>query len=68
VLIAAGNGRDMGLVSQIENLLIDPEPVVRGAAIWSLARLSPDALARRRREYAAMEQDPSVRAEWDAST
>jgi epoxyqueuosine reductase len=68
VLIAAGNGRDMGLVSQIENLLIDSEPVVRGAAIWAWGRRSPDALARRRREYAAMEQDPSVRAEWDAST
>jgi epoxyqueuosine reductase len=68
VLIAAGNGRDVGLVSQIENLLIDPEPVVRGAAIWALGRLSPAALARRRMEYAPSEQDPSVRAEWDAST
>jgi epoxyqueuosine reductase len=68
VLIAAGNGRDVGLVSQIENLLIDPEPVVRGAAIWALGRLSPEALARRRMEYAPSEQDPSVRAEWDAST
>jgi epoxyqueuosine reductase len=68
VLIAAGNGRDVGLVSQIENLLIDPEPVVRGAAIWALGRLSPEALARRRMEYAPSEQDPSVRTEWDAST
>jgi epoxyqueuosine reductase len=68
VLIAAGNGRDVGLVSQIENLLIDPEPVVRGAAIWALGRLSPAALARRRMEYAPSEQDPSVRTEWDAST
>jgi epoxyqueuosine reductase len=68
VLIAAGNGRDVGLVSQIENLLIDPEPVVRGAAIWALGRLSPAALARRRMEYAPSEQDPLVRAEWDAST
>jgi epoxyqueuosine reductase len=68
VLIAAGNGHDVGLVSQIENLLIDPEPVVRGAAIWALGRLSPAALARRRMEYAPSEQDPSVRTEWDAST
>jgi epoxyqueuosine reductase len=68
VLIAAGNGRDVGLVSQIENLLIDPEPVGRGAAMWALGRLSPEALARRRMEYAPSEQDPSVRAEWDAST
>jgi epoxyqueuosine reductase len=68
VLIAAGNGRDMGLVSQIENLLIDPEPVVRGAAIWALARLSPDALARRRIEYMPKERDPSVLAEWGAAS
>lgn len=67
VLIAAGNGRDLGLVSQIENLLIDPEPVVRGAAIWALGRLSPEALARRRMEYASMERDPSVLAEWNAT-
>ena len=68
VLIAAGNGRDVGLVSQIESLLIDPEPVVRGAAIWALGRLSPEALARRRVEYLPAERDMSVRAEWDAST
>ena len=68
VLIAAGNGRDMGLVSQIENLLIDPEPVVRGAAIWALGRLSPDALARRRIEYMPKERDPSVLAEWGAAS
>jgi epoxyqueuosine reductase len=68
VLIAAGNGRDLGLVSQIENLLIDPEPVVRGAAIWALGRLSPDALARRRMEYMPRERDPSVLAEWDTAS
>jgi epoxyqueuosine reductase len=68
VLIAAGNGRDVGLVSQIESLLIDPEPVVRGAAIWALGRLSPEALARRRVEYLPAERDMSVRAEWDATT
>ena len=68
VLIAAGNCRDVGLVSQIESLLIDPEPVVRGAAIWALGRLSPEALARRRVEYLPAERDMSVRAEWDAST
>lgn len=68
VLIAAGNGSDVGLVSQIESLLIDTEPVVRGAAIWALGRLSPEALARRRVEYLPAERDMSVRAEWDATT
>ncbi len=65
VLIAAGNGRDAGLVTQIETLLRDPAPVVRGAAIWALQRLSPEAFAQRRRELSADEQDPSVRAEWE---
>lgn len=68
VLIAAGNGRDAGLISQIEALLRDPAPVVRGAAIWALGRLSPEALAHRRAEYLPTERDPSVRAEWDAKT
>ena len=65
VLIAAGNGRDTGLVAQIEKLLVDPAPVVRGAAIWALARLSPDAFARRQWELSADEQDSSVQAEWE---
>lgn len=65
VLIAAGNGRDTGLVPQIEKLLVDAGPVVRGAAIWALARLSPDAFARRQWELSADEQDSSVQAEWE---
>ncbi len=65
VLIAAGNGRDTGLVAQIEKLLVDPAPVVRGAAIWALARLSPDAFARMQWELSADEQDSSVQAEWE---
>lgn len=68
VLIAAGNGRDAALVPQIEVLLRDPAPVVRGAAIWALGRLSPEALAQRRAEYLPDEQDPSVCAEWDSAT
>jgi epoxyqueuosine reductase len=68
VLIAAGNGTDAGLIAQIEGLLADPAPVVRGAAIWALGRLSPEAFAQRRMEYLPTERDNSVRAEWDAST
>jgi len=68
VLIAAGNGTDAGLIAQIEVLLADPAPVVRGAAIWALGRLSPEAFAQRRMEYLPTERDNSVRAEWDAST
>ena len=68
VLIAAGNGTDAGLIAQIEVLLADPAPVVRGAAIWALGRLSPEALVQRRAEYLPDEQDPSVCAEWVAAT
>lgn len=65
VLIAAGNGSDGAVIPQIEKLLEDPTPVVRGAAIWALGRLSPQAFARKRQEYLAAEQDPSVCAEWE---
>ena len=68
VLIAAGNGGDAGVIAQVETLLQDPAPVVRGAAIWALSRLSPENLNRRRGELLADEQDPSVRAEWDIAT
>ena len=67
VIIAAGNGSDAAVIPQIEKLLEDPTPVVRGAAIWALGRLSPQAFARKRQEYLAKEQDPSVRAEWQYS-
>jgi epoxyqueuosine reductase len=66
VLIAAGNGTDAGLIAQIEVLLADPEPVVRGAAIWALGRLSPEVFAQRRQDLFAAEQDASVLAEWGA--
>jgi epoxyqueuosine reductase len=64
VLIAAGNGTDAGLIAQIEVLLSDPAPVVRGAAIWALGRLSPEVFAQRRQDLFAAEQDASVLAEW----
>ena len=66
VLIAAGNGTDAGLIAQIEVLLADPAPVVRGAAIWALGRLSPEVFAQRRQDLFAAEQDASVLAEWGA--
>lgn len=64
VLIAAGNGNDEGLIPQIETLLRDPAPVVRGAAIWALSRLSLEMFEFNRQLYLAEEQDQSVRAEW----
>ncbi|TRC76233.1 tRNA epoxyqueuosine(34) reductase QueG [Mesorhizobium sp. WSM4307] len=65
VLIAAGNSGDAALAVPVRALLSDPSPLVRGAAIWALARLVPDA------EYAVRaatglktENDAAVREEW----
>lgn len=49
----------------IERLLEDPSPLVRGAAVWAIARLAPDQIAGRRR--ASRESDPAVQAEWSAA-
>jgi epoxyqueuosine reductase len=67
VLIAIGNSADAVLASEAEQLLDDPSPLVRGAAVWALGRLD-----RRRLERCAMrnsgEPDPDVIAEWTAAT
>ena len=69
VLVAAGNSRDAGLVDRVRTLLDDASPLVRGMAVWALARLAPAEdfrieMARRM----AMEPDDSVRAEWMMET
>jgi len=65
VLIAIGNSGDRTLIERsILPHLSDPEPSVRGAAIWALSRLD---LARFTTEKAARldsESDQEVRAEW----
>ncbi|RUZ05908.1 tRNA epoxyqueuosine(34) reductase QueG, partial [Mesorhizobium sp. M7A.F.Ca.CA.001.09.1.1] len=43
VLIAAGNSGEASLSGAVLALLGDPSPLVRGAAIWALARLVPNA-------------------------
>ena len=63
-LIAAGNSGEPGLVEPVAALLDDAAPVVRGAAIWALARLSPTRFAVERAARAAAEPEASVRAEW----
>lgn len=64
VLIAAGNSGDGSLASQIEPLLEDPSAIVRGAAVWALARLSPALFAEHAKDKAARELDASVAEEW----
>jgi epoxyqueuosine reductase len=66
VLIAIGNSSNPALAQEAERLLCDPSPLVRGAAIWALARLAPQRLAAaaqgRGRDV------PEVEDEWDAAS
>ncbi|PBC22136.1 MULTISPECIES: tRNA epoxyqueuosine(34) reductase QueG [unclassified Mesorhizobium] len=65
VLIAAGNSGDAALAVPVRALLSDPSPLVRGAAIWALARLVPDAeYAERAATGLKTENDAAVREEW----
>ncbi|TPK62994.1 tRNA epoxyqueuosine(34) reductase QueG [Mesorhizobium sp. B2-4-19] len=65
VLIAAGNSGDAALAVPVRALLGDPSPLVRGAAIWALARLVPDAeYAERAATGLKTENDAAVREEW----
>ena len=67
VLYAIGNSGDRELVPHAARLLDDPSPLVRGAAAWALAQLSPETFETLRRERLASEFDPDVRAEWGAA-
>ncbi len=68
VLIAAGNSSQTSLVPQVQSLLEDPSPLVRGAAVWALSQLVPG------RQFAALagqilphEDDAEVRDEWQSA-
>jgi epoxyqueuosine reductase len=66
VLIAIGNSGDPSLADEVERLLDDASPPVRGAAVWALARLEPARLVAHA-ETRAREQDTAVREEWTAA-
>jgi len=76
VLIAAGNAADppsppgggMGGALLIAALphLDDPDPVVRGAAVWAIARLDPARASALKHAHLAAETDTGVREEWEA--
>ncbi len=67
VLIAIGNSRNRALAACAERLLNDTSAIVRGAAVWALARLAAkEDLAAAAAKYARAETDPSVRDEWAA--
>jgi epoxyqueuosine reductase len=67
VLVAIGNAGDATLAPAAERLLIDPSPLVRGAAIWALGRLDPARLGHCAATYRATETDADVAAEWRAA-
>lgn len=67
VLIAAGNAQDPALVEQIEPLLDDPAPTVRGAAIWAIAQLMDPCTLSQLLLNRPQEQDPDVQAEITAA-
>jgi epoxyqueuosine reductase len=66
VLIAIGNSAEPALAADAERLLADRSALLRGAAVWALARLAPARL----REIAARREadsDPTVEEEWAAA-
>jgi epoxyqueuosine reductase len=67
VLIAAGNSADAALIPACAALLSDPNPLVRGAAVWALSRLMPREAFVCLSRHRAGEPDPEVRAEWQAA-
>jgi epoxyqueuosine reductase len=67
VLIAIGNSGDVSLGREAERLLGDASPLVRGAAVWALARLDPQRFAELSLTHLAGEGDATVRDEWAAA-
>lgn len=64
VLIAAGNSGDSALAEIAAEHLADESPLVRGAAVWALYRLSPDRWRNAKSEHMPAETDESVLDEW----
>jgi len=67
VLVAIGNSGDPGIAPRVRSLLDDPSPLVRGMAVWALARLleQPHFEQLKAARY-PREADAGVRAEWCA--
>ena len=67
VAVAIGNSGEARLVASLLPLLQDEAPIVRGAAIWALARLDPARFAEEKARRRAAEHDRTVIAEWDGT-
>ena len=67
VLIAIGNSGDRSLLEAAQARLGDPEPLIRGAAVWAVRRLAASGTIHKLRlAFLPAEADMSVRAEWAA--
>lgn len=64
VLIGIGNSGRPALLSEVEARLVDPSPLVRGAAIWALRRLDPARAQALRPDREGRESDKDVLDEW----
>ncbi|MEX1251046.1 MAG: tRNA epoxyqueuosine(34) reductase QueG [Hyphomonas sp.] len=65
VCVAIGNSGQPTLTAHLLPLLNDASPLVRGAAIWALARLDPACFAGEKARRRPAEHDTSVQEEWD---
>ena len=69
VLIAAGNAGAPELAAPVARLIDHADPLVRGTAVWALARLAPrEAFAAAHAARAKLETDSMVLEEWRAET
>lgn len=68
VMIAIGNSGDAALAPVAERGAQDDSPLVRGAAVWALAKLDPERFAALKIDRADAECDPEVRGEWQRAT
>jgi epoxyqueuosine reductase len=65
VLIACGNSGASNLIEAVQTHLVDPSPLVRGAAVWALSELMDKGrFADLQIRYAAQESDADVLTEW----
>jgi epoxyqueuosine reductase len=69
VLIAIGNSGSASLAPDAKQLLDDPSPLVRGAAVWALSRLlARNEFSELARARAPVEDDPNVAEEWQTAS
>jgi len=67
VLVAIGNSGDATLAGEARRLLSHDAALVRGAAVWALARLARDGCAAAARASMPAEGDADVLDEWRAA-